>query len=39
MALLRKSIESNDLHSWSQRFLGALIEGRNLQVDARLSPN
>ena len=39
MALLRKSIESNDLHSWSQKFLGALVEGRNLQVDARLSPN
>ena len=39
MAQLRRSIESNDLHLWSQRFLGALLEGRNLQVDARLSPN
>jgi trehalose 6-phosphate synthase/phosphatase len=39
MARLRQSIESNDLHSWSQKFLGALIQRGHLRVDAGLSAN
>jgi trehalose 6-phosphate synthase/phosphatase len=39
MALMRRSIESNDLQSWSQKFLGALIKDRDLELDASLSPN
>jgi trehalose 6-phosphate synthase/phosphatase len=39
MASMRRSIESNDLHSWSQKFLSALVQGRKLRIDARLSAN
>jgi trehalose 6-phosphate synthase len=39
MAQMRQSIESNDLHSWSQKFLGALMQGRSRQIDASLLPN
>jgi trehalose 6-phosphate synthase/phosphatase len=39
MVQMRKSVESNDLRLWSQKFLGALMKDRSLQVDAGLSPN
>jgi len=39
MAQMRQSIESNDLHSWSRKFLGAMVQRRKSQIDAGLSPN
>jgi trehalose 6-phosphate synthase len=39
MAQMRQSIEANDLDSWSQKFLGALVQGHKRQIDARLAIN
>ena len=39
MAQMRQSIESNDLHSWADGFIAALMKDRSIQVDAGLSPN
>jgi trehalose 6-phosphate synthase/phosphatase len=39
MAQMRRSIESNDLLSWAENFIGALMKNRRIQIDAGLSPN
>jgi trehalose 6-phosphate synthase/phosphatase len=39
MAEMRRSIERNDLHTWSQRFLRALMQDSTVEVDADISAN